>query len=103
MFLFADVAQARETEIEAVSAESLERAPDRLGASDGNDPDALGFEIPSAATRQGLDRALVADPLDEHGRSRRQRVLVHPLIVTANPRATDRRRTGNNETREERR
>jgi hypothetical protein len=30
-------------------------------------------------------------------------VLVHPLIVTANPRATDRRTTGNNETREERR
>ena len=83
VFLFADVAQAGQTEIEAVRAESLERAPDRLGASDGDDLDALGLEIPSAATRERLDRALVADPLDEHGRARRRRVLVHPRIVTA--------------------
>ena len=46
--LLAGVAQAGQTKAEPARAESLEGAPDRLGAPDRDDLDAFGVEIPSA-------------------------------------------------------
>jgi hypothetical protein len=38
----------------------------------GEDRDALSIEISTKAPRQGLERQLVADPLDEHNPARRE-------------------------------
>ena len=45
------------------SAEARQEAPDRLGAPDRDDRDALGIEIPAAPRRERLERDLVADSL----------------------------------------
>ena len=64
----AGVAEAREAQAEPFGAEPLERAADRLGASDREDLDTLGGEVPPAPARERLDRTLVAEPLDEDDR-----------------------------------
>ena len=68
MALLPCVAEAREPEAEPRRAEPVEEAADGLRTPDRDDGDALGVEIPTAASGKRLERALVADPLDEHDR-----------------------------------
>ena len=51
-------------------AEPLQEPSDGLRAPDRHDGDALGVEIAAAALGERLERALVADPFDEHDRTR---------------------------------
>ena len=60
------VAETGELHVEPLRAESMQEPPDRLRASDRHDGDALGVEVPAAPHGERFDRALVAEPLDEH-------------------------------------
>ncbi len=68
--LLALVAEARDPEPESLRAEPAEGVADRLRTADRHDLDALGGEVASPALGERLERALVADPLDEHDRAR---------------------------------
>jgi virginiamycin B lyase len=63
------VVETRQPEVEPLRAEPLQEPGDRLRAPDRHDRDALGGEIPAAALGERFDRALVADPFDEHDRA----------------------------------
>ena len=56
--------------IEPLRAEPIQEPSDGLRASDRNDGDPLGIEIAAAALGERLQRVLVADPFDEHDRTR---------------------------------
>ncbi len=60
------VTQAREPHVEPLRAELLEEAADRLRTTDRHDGHALGVEIAASTLGEGFERALVADPFDEH-------------------------------------
>ncbi len=64
--LLAGVIKARQPDVETLRAEPIQELADRLRASDRDNGDALSAEIPPAAFGESLERALVADPLDEH-------------------------------------
>src|SRR5215471_62744 len=66
--LLSGVAEARQPEIGRGRAQATQVVPDVRGASHRHDGDALGIEVPSAAPGQRLERALVADALDEQDR-----------------------------------
>ncbi len=65
------VTETRKLEIHPVRAEPIQEPAYGVRAPDGDDGDALGFEIPAAAPGERLDGALVADAFDEHHRPRR--------------------------------
>jgi hypothetical protein len=73
MRLLANVAESRQFAVQPSGTESSEEVADRLGSSDRHDGDALDDEISTEPARQGLDRTLVADPFDEHDRTRASR------------------------------
>ena len=62
----ADIAEAGELDAQPFRAELLQEPPNGLRAPDRHDGNTLGIEIPAATLSQRLDRALVADPFDEH-------------------------------------
>ena len=64
-FLFC-VAEAGQFHVESLRAESMQEPPDRLCPSDRHDGDALGVEVAAAPFGERFDRALVADPFDQH-------------------------------------
>jgi hypothetical protein len=68
--LLSGVTETREPEVEPPRAEQIEEASYGLGASDRHDGSSLGVEIPAAALSERLERAPVADPFDEHDRTR---------------------------------
>ena len=64
------VTETRQPEIEPLRAEHVQESSDRLRPPDWYDGNALSVEIPATAPSQRFERALVADPLDEHDRAR---------------------------------
>ena len=64
----ARVAETGQLQVEPTRPEPLEVLPDRVRSTDRDDRDALGLEVSAASPRESLDRALVADPLDEDRR-----------------------------------
>ena len=64
------VAEARQLHVESLRAESMQEPPDRLRAPDRHDGDALGVEVAAAALGERFERALVAEPFDEHDGTR---------------------------------
>ena len=68
--LLRGVTETRQPDVEPLGAELTEEPRYGLRTPDRHDRDALGVEIPTAALSQRLDGALVADPFDEHDRTR---------------------------------
>ena len=75
--LLADVAESGEANVGSPGSKLAYDAAERLRASDGDDRDALGFEVAAAPSGQGLERDLVADSLDEN-EGRGVSGLLHP-------------------------
>ena len=76
--LLCGVVETRQPDVEPLRPEPLQELSDRLRTADRHDGNALGVEIPAAALGERLDRALVADPFDEHDR---MLLPVHPRIL----------------------
>ena len=80
------VAEAGQFHVQSLRAESLQEPPDRLCPSDRHDGDALRDELAAAARGERFNRALIADPFDQHDGTRllhRETVLnVHRAIVS---------------------
>jgi hypothetical protein len=70
--LLGGVAESCELDAETSGPEAVQYVSDRLGAPDREDRDAFSIKISTKAPRQGLERQLVADPLDEHNPARRE-------------------------------
>ena len=51
-------------------AEQIQEASDRLRTTDRRHGDALGVEVPTTALGERFERDPVADPFDEHDRTR---------------------------------
>ena len=66
--LLTGVAETREPDLAPFSAYGPEGVAERLRAPDRNDGDALAGEVAIAPPGEGLQRDLVAHPLDEHER-----------------------------------
>ena len=64
------VAEAREDDVGTARPEQVQEATDVLGPADRHDRDALGDQVPAPATRERLERELVAHALDEDDRAR---------------------------------
>ena len=67
--LLCGVVETRQPDVEPLRAEPFQELSDRLRTSDRHDRDALGVETPTTAPSQRLERALVADPFDQHDRA----------------------------------
>lgn len=89
--LLSSVAESRQRDIEPLRAEPIQEPPYGLRTSNGHDGDALSVKFPTTALSEGLERALVADPFNEHDRTRvnacqvKSPRLVHARIFTATP------------------
>ena len=57
-------------DVEPLRAEQVQEPPDGLRAPDWQNGDPLGMKVAATALSQRLERALVADPLDQHDRAR---------------------------------
>ena len=68
--LLSAVDESGDIQIRRVLGKTREELPYRLRAADRNDGDALAFEVPTPARRERLERDLVAQPFDEHDRTR---------------------------------
>ena len=64
--LLSDIAEAGDLDVEPVRAELVQNPADGLRPTDRHDRNALGVEITAMALGERLERALVADPFDEH-------------------------------------
>ena len=62
--LFACIAEAGDGEAGALRAEVGQKLPDAVGASDRDNPDALGSKVRAAPRRQRFEGDLVAQPFD---------------------------------------
>jgi len=62
------VREARQSDVESLRAEPIQKPSDGLRAADRDDGDALGREIPALPLRESLERGLVAEPFDQHDR-----------------------------------
>ena len=94
--LLTGIAESRQTDVEPLRAEQTQEPPDGLRAPNGHNGNALSVKIPTSALSERLERALVADPFDEHDRTRvdacqvKSLRVVHACIFTATPGASGR-------------
>jgi hypothetical protein len=63
------VAESGQSDVEPLRAEEIQEASDGLRTPDRHDGDALSVKIPATALGERFERALVADPFDEHDRA----------------------------------
>ncbi len=68
--LLSGVAETREPDAEPLRAEQIQEPSYGLRAPDWHDGNTLSVEIPTTALGERFERALVADPFDEHDRTR---------------------------------
>jgi hypothetical protein len=68
--LLRGVTEARQPRVRPLRAEPLQEASYGLRTPDWHNGNALGAKTPTAAPSERLERDLVADPLDEHNRTR---------------------------------
>ena len=83
--LLRGVAQTGQPHVESLGAEPVQEPADRLRASDRQHGDALGVEVPTATPREGFDRVLIADPFDEHDRTRVGQRYIRSIIARPKP------------------
>ena len=62
------IAEARDPDVQTWATEPFESSSDGLRATDGDDGDALGLQVPSTAPRESLERKPVANAFDEDDR-----------------------------------
>ena len=63
---FSRVAEPRQLHVEPLRSESMQEPPDRLRTADRHHGDAFCVEVPASASGERFERALVAEPFDEH-------------------------------------
>jgi len=87
--LFSGVIEARQPDVEPLRAEVTQEPSDGLRTPNRHNGDALSAEVPPTTLGKRFERALVADPLDEHDRARVDAcgarmylLLVHNQIFT---------------------
>ena len=68
--LLCGVTEARQSDVGPPRAEQIQESPDCLRTPDWHDGNALSVEIPPTALGQRFERNLVADPFNEHDRTR---------------------------------
>ena len=68
--LLSGVAETCQPEVEPLRAEQTQEPPYRLRTPDWHDGYAFSVKIPTTALSERFERALVADPFDEHDRTR---------------------------------
>jgi hypothetical protein len=68
--LLGGVAQTSQPDVEPLRAEQIQEAANGLRTPNRHDENALGVEIPTTALGERFERDLVADPFDEHDRTR---------------------------------
>jgi hypothetical protein len=83
--LLCGVTETRQPDVEPMRAVQIQEASDRLRTPYGHDRNAFSVKVPTTALRERFDRDLVADPFNEHNRTRLD-APVHPRIFTAGPR-----------------
>ena len=104
--LLRGVVETCQPNVEPLRAEAAQEPSYGLRAPDRHDGDALGVEIPATAPGERFERALVADPFDEHDRACVDGCRVNMLLRVHNPYVhsshaasicvpLERRRTGN--------
>src|ERR687896_456609 len=67
--LLCGITETGQPDVQSPRAKALQESSDGLRAPDRHDGDALSFEIPATALSQRFERALVADPFNEHDRT----------------------------------
>jgi hypothetical protein len=94
--LLTGVAETRQPDVESLRAEQIQEPTYGLRTPNGHNGSALSVKIPTSALSERLERALVADPFNEHDRTRvnacqvKSLRLVHARIFTATPGASGR-------------
>jgi hypothetical protein len=68
--LLSGVTETRQPDVKPLRAEQIQEPSYGLRTTNWHNGDALGFEIPATALGERFERALVADPFDEHDRTR---------------------------------
>jgi hypothetical protein len=68
--LFCSVTETRQPDVKPPRAEQIQEASDGLRTSNWHNGNALGVEIPATALSERLQRDLIADPFDQHHRTR---------------------------------
>jgi hypothetical protein len=65
--LLCGVTETGQPDVQPPRAEPFQKSSDGLRTPDRHDGDALSVKVPTAPPSQGFERALVADPFNEHG------------------------------------
>jgi hypothetical protein len=88
--LLSGVTETRQPDVKPLRAEQIQEPSYGLRTTNWHDGDALALEVPAAALGERFERVLIADPFDEHDRTRvdangRHLVfgIVHTRIFTA--------------------
>lgn len=68
--LFRGVAEARHPEVEPMRAKERQEASDGMRTANRHNGNTFRIEIPTTTLSEGLDRDLIADPFNEHDRTR---------------------------------
>ena len=64
--LLSGITEARQADVQPLGAEQIQKPSDGLRTPDGHNGNALSVEIATTALSERFERALVADPFDEH-------------------------------------
>jgi hypothetical protein len=83
--LLCGVTETRQPDVRPLRPVQIEEPSDGLRTTNGDDRNALGAKVPTAALGERFDGNLVADPFNEHDRMRID-APVHLRIFTARPR-----------------
>jgi hypothetical protein len=68
--LLSGVTETCQPDVQPLRAEQSQEASDGLGTPNRHNGNALGVKIPTTARGESFERALVADPFNEHDRTR---------------------------------
>jgi hypothetical protein len=68
--LLSRITETRQPDVKPLRAEQIQEASDGLSTPNWHNGNALSVEVPTTALSEGFERALVADPFNEHHRTR---------------------------------
>jgi hypothetical protein len=83
--LLCGIAETRQPDVEPLRAEPIQEASYGLRTPNWHNGNALSVKIPTAALSEGFERALVADPFNEHDRTRVDACHVKSLLLVHIP------------------
>jgi hypothetical protein len=75
--LLCGVTETRKPEVQPLGPEPIQDPANGLRSPDRHDGDALGVEIPASASSERFQRGLVAEPFNEHDRTRVDSCVQH--------------------------